>query len=65
MAGCYCPLSNLLSLAMAEAKALLTGLEFLERLGISNVMIESDSLELIQACNGVIEVCHPHSAVLA
>jgi hypothetical protein len=40
--------------------ALLKGLEFLEQLGCSLgcslVMVESDSLELIQACNGETEV---------
>lgn len=45
--------------------ALLKGLDFLERLGCSNVVIESDSLELIQACNGTIEIWNPYSAIQA
>ena len=30
-----------------------------------SMIIESDSLELIQACNGVIEVWNPYTAILA
>ena len=41
------------------------GLQFLQGLGVSSVLIESDSLELIQACNRKIEVWTPHAAILA
>jgi ribonuclease HI len=44
--------------------ALLKGLEFLEKLGCSSVVVESDSLELIQACNGESEVWSPYDAIL-
>jgi hypothetical protein len=46
------------------ALPLLKGLEFLERLGCNKVITESDSLELIQACNGAIEVRSPYSAIM-
>jgi ribonuclease HI len=54
--GMYCPLENVLNAATAEALSLLRGLEFLERFGCSKVLIESNSVELIQCCNGTIEV---------
>jgi ribonuclease HI len=60
MARPACPLEQLIGPDTAEAMALLKGLEFLEQLGCSLgcslVMVESDSLELIQACNGETEV---------
>jgi hypothetical protein len=37
----------------------------LDQLGCSFIVVESDSLELIQACNGVIEVWSPYSAIWA
>jgi hypothetical protein len=40
----------------AEALALQKGLELLERVGCQNVVIESDSSELILAYNGTVEV---------
>ena len=58
-------LDNVLDATTAEALALLRGLEFLEKLGCQSVCIESDSLELIQACTGVIEIWSPYSAILA
>ena len=64
-AGRYCPMQNLLSAATAEAFGLLKGLELLEQLGCSSVIVESDSMELIQACNGVLEVLSPFSLIMA
>jgi ribonuclease HI len=64
IAGIACTLQNVLSAATAEALALLRGLEFLEELGCFSVIIESDSLDLIQACNGVVEVWSPYSAIM-
>lgn len=64
-AGYACPLDQLLNATMAEAPAPKKGLKFIETLGISKIIIESDSLELIQACNSVIEVWSRYSAVLA
>ena len=50
--------------AIAEALALQRGLQFLEQLGVSSVIVESDSLGLVQACNSEIEVWSPFSAIL-
>jgi hypothetical protein len=47
---------NILDAPTAEALALLKEVELLDRLGCSSVVVESDPLELIQACNGVIEI---------
>jgi hypothetical protein len=65
VAGCFSPLEWVLSPATAEALAFLKGLDYIEQLGCKNVMVESDSMELIQACNGTVEVCSPDSAILA
>jgi ribonuclease HI len=64
LAGMACPVMNLLSPATVEATALLKGLEFLEQIGCSSVYIELDSLELVQACTGEIEVWSPYTAIL-
>jgi hypothetical protein len=42
-----------------------TSIVFLEQLGVSSVNIESDSLELIQACKSEIEIWSPYTAILA
>jgi ribonuclease HI len=65
MAGKAGILDNLLSSATSKALALLRGLETIEDLGSTPIMIESDSLELIKACNGVIEVWNSYSTILA
>jgi ribonuclease HI len=65
IAGYAGPLNHVFNAATAEALALLKGLEFLEQLGVSSVNIESDSLELIQACKSEIEIWSPYTAVLA
>ena len=49
----------------AEAIALMSGLKPVDRLGCRNVQIESDCLELVQACNGDSEISSPHSAIRA
>jgi hypothetical protein len=36
--------------------AMLKGLVLVKQIGCQNVVIESDSLELVQACNGTIEI---------
>ena len=63
MFAVFCPLymfKSLLTLSIdvitAEAIALQRGLELLEDLGCQSVIVESDSLEIIQACNGVNEI---------
>jgi ribonuclease HI len=51
--------------AMAEASALQKGLKFMEQLGIQSVVIKSNSLELIQACNAEVELWSPSAPILA
>ncbi|KAK1585196.1 hypothetical protein QYE76_017669 [Lolium multiflorum] len=64
--GGFCrPMDNLLSAAMAEAKALHEGLAFLERFGCLSCQVEADALELIQACNGDVDINSPYAAILA
>ena len=58
-------LSYVLNAASAEAVALLKGIELLERLGCTHVTFESNSLELINACNGELDIYSPYSATLA
>jgi ribonuclease HI len=59
------PLANILSPASAEAMAMKNGMMLLENIGCSPVVVESDSLDLITACNGEIELWSPYSAILA
>jgi hypothetical protein len=61
----FCPLDNLLSATTSEASALLKGPEFLERFGCSHCYVESDSLEITEACNGEVEIHSPYLAILA
>jgi hypothetical protein len=63
--GYGCPISNVISAAVAEAQAVQKDLVFLEKLGVENVVLESDSLEIIQACRSKTKVWSPHSAILA
>ena len=52
--------------ASAEALALQRGLQLVHRLGCSKWIIESDCMEIIEACNGVTEVrSAPYSAIMA
>jgi ribonuclease HI len=53
------------SATSAEAMALFMGLEFLEDLSCYATYIESDSTEVIEACNGTIDIMGPYSAILA
>ena len=61
--GCW-PLTNLFDATTAEALALQKGFMLIEQLGCSPVTIETDSLELVQAFNGVFEVSSPYTAIL-
>jgi ribonuclease HI len=65
IAGMTCPMKNILDASTAEALALLKRINMPDQLGCSSIMVESDSLELIQACNGVIVAWSPYSAILA
>lgn len=58
-------MNHLLDATMAEALALLKGLEFLEQLGIQSAINESDCLKLIQACNAEVEVWNPSAEIFA
>ena len=49
----------------AEALALRRGLKLLYEAGCSKVAVESDCLELIDACNGNTEILSPYAPVLA
>jgi hypothetical protein len=44
--------------------ALLKSLELIEQLGCAWVIVESNSLEPIQICNGTIEVWSPYSSII-
>jgi hypothetical protein len=65
LGGMVCPLKILLCATTAEAYAMLKGLDFLDKIECSSCIIESDSLELILACNGEMEINGPYSAILA
>ena len=54
--GVIAQLFQTASAASAEAFAMENGLALLEQLGCSPVIIESDSLDIIQLCNGDMEV---------
>ena len=58
-------MSSVLDAGSAEALALLNGLELAEQLGCTKVTLEPDSLELIQACKGELEIFSPYIAILA
>jgi hypothetical protein len=45
-------LSNIASAAASEAMAMREGFALAHRLGCNNVIMESDSLETVEACNG-------------
>jgi ribonuclease HI len=65
IAGVCMPLKNLLDATTAEAKALHDGLNLTESLGCVPVIVESDSLEIVKAFTGTIQVWSPCSAILA
>jgi ribonuclease HI len=65
-AGASWELNNMLDATTTEAVvAFQRGLQFIEQIGCSPVIIESDSLQLVQAFNGVIEIWSPYTAILA
>ena len=61
LAGASWLLSHLHDATTAEAIAIRQGLELVEGLGCQPVIVESDSLEVAQACNGVIEIRSPYT----
>jgi hypothetical protein len=50
---------NILDVSIAEALALRHGLSLLEDIGCSPTIVESDNLELMNACNGTDEIWTP------
>jgi hypothetical protein len=65
IAGGAIPMTNIMDAATAEALAMQFGLQMVENMGCSPVTAESDCLELINACTGVIELWSPYTAILA
>ena len=49
----------------AEAMAIRRGLQLLQDIACSRVIVEADSLEIINTCNGVSDVLAPYSAIMA
>ena len=64
VAGCAEKIYNLPSPATAVAGTLEQGLALIENLGCSSVIVESDSMELVQLCNGETEVLTPYATVM-
>uniref|UniRef100_A0A8R7VAZ7 RNase H type-1 domain-containing protein n=2 Tax=Triticum urartu TaxID=4572 RepID=A0A8R7VAZ7_TRIUA len=65
LAGACWPLHNIFDAATAEATALQKGLSLIEGLQCVPVTVETDSLELVEAFNGTIQIWSPYAAVLA
>jgi ribonuclease HI len=64
VAGGARPMINLLDSTTAEAAALKFGPRIIERLGCSPVMVESDNLEVIDACTGDTDLWSPYSSIM-
>jgi ribonuclease HI len=64
IAGGAWPKQNLLDAMTAEAEALRHGLHLIESIGCAPVTIETDCLELVQACNGA-ELWSPCTPIIA
>ena len=64
VASTTCLFVSTLDATSAEALAMLKGLELLERLGCTNIIIEFDSLELINACKGEVDMFSPYTTTL-
>ena len=64
VAGIGDPMINLLDAATSEALALQRGLKLVDDLGCTPVTVEMDSLELVEAFNGVTEIWSPYTAIL-
>ena len=64
IAGAGNPLNNLLDATTSEAIALRRGLQLVDDLGCVPVIVESDSLELVESLNGVIQIWSPYTSIL-
>ena len=56
--------THVVDAAAAEALALKNGMELVDQWGCSNVVFESDCLEIIQACKGEVDILSPYSTTL-
>ena len=65
MVGAAWILNHILNAATAETIAVQRGLELAENLGCKKVIVDSDCLVVIQACNGEIDIWSPYTAILA
>lgn len=65
MAGVAEPFGHAANAASAEALALRRGLQLVQQIGCSRIIVESDCLEVIDACNGVSDILAPYAATLA
>ena len=57
-------LMNILNANRSEALAFKRGLQLVETLGCRPVLVESDSLQLVGAFNGVVEIWSPYTAIV-
>jgi hypothetical protein len=57
-------MANILDASTAEAMSLKIGLELLENIQCSPTIVESDNLEVVNACNGDIEMWTPNTGIL-
>ena len=64
IAGAGDPFNNLLDVTMSEATTLRRGLQLIDDHGCVPVIVEIDSLELVESFNGVIEIWSPYTAIL-
>ena len=64
VAGSSCVLNNLFERGNNGGNTVQKGLDLVECLGCSKVIVVSDSLEVIEACTGVVEIWTPYTAIL-
>lgn len=55
----------MLHAAIAETRTLEKGLALVEQMGCSPIIIETDSMEPVQLCNGMSKVLIPYVAIMA
>jgi ribonuclease HI len=65
LVGQGCAMNHPSDANTVEAYALLKGLQLINRIGCSPIILESDSLELVQAFNGDAEIWSLYTAILA
>ena len=64
IAGAGDPLIHMLDVDMAEAMALQKGLHLVEMIGCRPVVVETDSLKIVQAFNERTDVWSPYTAII-